>query len=160
MPWNQKTFDFKAQLSKGNKGEHWIKNHYHSPVVKYKERDFDFIRDDGARVEVKTDWYNLSSTEFFFMERWSDVDSKKPGGPWQSEGKADVFIYLFIRDGVYFEFEDIGALVQRLRKLTKGQKLIKVQNKGWCGGGYKVRIEDLKDLYTDYRLFWSVDEVE
>lgn len=134
--------------------------HYHSPLVPFEGHAVDFLRSDGARVEVKTDWYSLSSTEFFFMERWSDIDKKKPGGPWQSENKADVFVYLFIRDGVYFEFENMDDLLERLRAYTRGKQLIRIQNRGYCGGGYKVPIKELSDLYTDYRLYWSVDEVE
>lgn len=134
--------------------------HYHSPLLTYPERAFDFWRVDGKKVEVKTDWYSLDSTEFFFIERWSDVDKKKPGGPWQSQDKADIFVYLFIRDGVYFEFDDMDALVNRLEDLTKKLKLIRIRNRGYSGGGYKVPLADLADLYVDYRLYWSVDDGE
>lgn len=134
--------------------------HYHSPLLIYPQREFDFWRVDGKRVEVKTDWYSLDDTEFFFMERWSDIDKEKPGGPWQSVDKTDVFVYLFIRDGVYFEFDDVPALVQRLEDLTSKLKLVRIRNRGYTGGGYKVPLAELTDLYVDYRLYWSVDDGE
>jgi hypothetical protein len=160
VTWSRRTFDFSTELQKGNKGERWLSRHYHSSLVKFSGREFDFIREDNKRVELKTDWYNLANTEFMFIERWSDVDKKKPGGPWQSQDKTDIFVYLFIRDGVYFEFDDMDALVNRLEDLTKKLKLIRIRNRGYSGGGYKVPLADLADLYVDYRLYWSVDDGE
>jgi len=128
------------------------------PLIPFIDHSTDFIRPDGLRVEVKTDWYALDKTEFFFMERWSDVDKEKPGGPWQSFGKSDIFVYLFIRDGVYFEFPDMPALLDRLEELTATLKLIRIPNRGYAGGGYKVAIKDLTDLFIDYRNYWSVDD--
>lgn len=133
-------------------------DHYHTPLLPYPGNEFDFWRADGKRIEVKSDYYSLQNTEFFFMERWSNIDKERPGGPWQSLGKSDTFVYLFIRDGVYFEFDDLPALVARLEDLTFNLPLIKIRNKGHTGGGYKVPLEALSDLYVDYRLYWSVDE--
>lgn len=159
-PRSTRKFSFQQELSKGKKGEQWLLHHYHSPLLPYAAYDFDFLRADGKAVELKTDWYSLSGTEFFFMERWSDIERKKPGGPWQSAGKgADLFIYLFIRDGVYFEFEDVRELRDRLNSLTRSLELIRIRNRGYEGGGYKVPIAKLADLFVDYRLFWSVDEI-
>ena len=157
---SNKVFTFQNEVSKGNKGEAWLMHHYHSPIIPHHDHSADFIRHDGLKLELKTDWYSLSNTEYFFIERWGDIDKKKPGGPWQSLGKADVFVYLFIRDGVYFEFDDMKELIKRLNKLTKDLKLIRIQNRGYAGGGYKVKLTDLADLYTDYRLYYSVDETE
>lgn len=134
--------------------------HYHSALLPYTEHAFDFLRDDGKRIEVKTDWYSLDKTEFFFMERWSSIEKQKPGGPWQSLDKADVFVYLFIRDGVYFEFDNMGLLVEELDRIVSKLKLIRIPNRGYTGGGYKVPIKDLTDLFTDFRLYWSVDDAD
>jgi hypothetical protein len=137
-----------------------MQQHYHSPLLPFREHAFDFLRDDGRRIEVKTDWYSLDKTEYFFIERWSSIEKKKPGGPWQSLGKADVFVYLFIRDGVYFEFEDMAAFVGELERMIPDLPLIRIPNKGYTGGGYKVPMAALAHLYTDYRLYWSVDDAE
>lgn len=159
-PRSTKTLSFHRELEKGNKGERWMLQHYHSPLLAYREFAFDFLRDDGKRIEVKTDWYSLDKTEFFFIERWSSIEKKKPGGPWQSLGKADVWLYLFIRDGVYFEFDDMAAFVGALEQLIPDLELIRIPNKGYTGGGYKVPMKALAHLYTDYRLYWSVDDAE
>ena len=156
----KKVFDFKEQLAKGDRGEHFFIHHYHSPIIKYRYHTADFLDWEGNLLELKSDFYSLKDTEFFFMEKYSDVDSRKLGGPWQAhKNGVDKFIYQFVRDGVYFEFSDMEALLERLRELTAGKRLIYIKNKGWRGAGFKIKITDLEDLYEDHRLYYSVDEV-
>lgn len=155
-----KVFRFDEQLAKGNAGERWLEAHYHTPILQYKYHTADFIDWEGRLLELKSDNYSLQDTEFMFMERWSDADKRKPGGPWQSHGNGvDIFIYLFIRDGVYYEFKDMDALLERLKELTKGKRLIYIRNPGYRAGGYKVPIADLKDLAEEHKLYYSLDEV-
>lgn len=156
----KKAFLFNEQLAKGERGEHFFLHHYHSPIIKYRWHTADFIDWEGSKIELKTDFYSLQDTEFMFMERYSDVDKRKPGGPWQShKNGVDKFVYLFIRDGVYFEFENMEKLLARLKKLTDKAPMVYIKNPTYRAGGYKVRIADLEDICHRHRLYWSLDEV-
>lgn len=156
----KKAFLFNEQLAKGERGEHFFLHHYHSPILKYRWHTADFIDWEGSKIELKTDFYSLQDTEFMFMERYSDVDKRKPGGPWQShKNGVDKFVYLFIRDGVYFEFENMEKLLARLKKLTDKAPMVYIKNPTYRAGGYKVRIADLEDICHRHRLYWSLDEV-
>lgn len=156
----KKPFLFNEQLAKGERGEHFFLHHYHSPIIKYRYHTADFLDWEGNKLELKTDFYSLKDTEFMFMERYSDVDKRKPGGPWQShKNEVDIFVYLFIRDGVYFEFRDMDALIERLKKLTHGKSMVYIKNPSYRAGGYKVKIADLEDICIRHRLYWSLDEV-
>lgn len=145
-------WSFKKQLQVGNKGESLFLEFYHSPINKLREYKADFIRlTDGKLVELKTDTYSMDKTPYFFIERWSDIEKKKPGSVWQSSKKGvGVFCYMFINDRTYFEFSDLPALLRELDKLTQDMYLIRIPNKGWTSGGYKVPREALKHLYKEY----------
>jgi hypothetical protein len=114
-------------------------------------RKWDFDCTDGYAYELKTDTYSMHKSQNFFMERWSVLDKKKPGGPWQAlENGADIFIYCFINNKTYFEFKDLPALVDRLDLLTEKQGLVYIPNKGWTTAGYKVKRDSLKDLCEEW----------
>lgn len=151
------TFDFKQQLAVGNKGEKWFTENYHSPLVLIPEHYADFKRiSDGRIVELKTDTYSLAKTPNFFIERYSDFHKKSPGGIWQSkEKRVQVFCYLFINDGVYYEF-DLRALVKELTPIAdeleaKG-KFRWIKNRAWVTAGFPYPREKLKHLYKEYRV--------
>lgn len=148
-----KQFDWQTQLHLGNRGEELFMEYYHEPLIVYPEHKADFKRlSDGKLVELKTDSYNMDKTPYFFFERWSDVHKKKPGGPWRStRDRVGVFVYMFVRHNVYYEF-DSKELVARLNRLTSKQGLVYVKNKAWVTGGYKVEREALKDIYTRYEF--------
>lgn len=151
------TFSFKEQLEVGNKGEALFQKHYHSPLVLIPEHYADFKRvSDGKVVELKTDTYAMAKTPNFFIERYSDFSKKSPGGIWQSATKrVNVFCYLFIQDGTYFEF-DLRALVKELTpiadEIEAAGKFKWIRNRAWTTAGFAYPREKLKHLYTEHRF--------
>lgn len=145
-----KVYSWKEQLEKGMKAEQLFLDICHLHLTKSDTRDYDFITRDGRRVELKTDFYGEMKTPNFFIERWSVMEDKKPGGPWQSKAKkVDLFIYLYADTGVYYVFYDLAAMCAAVDKLNL--PVIPVKNKGYCGGGYKVPRQALKGLYRRYK---------
>ena len=142
-------FDFKEQLAVGSRGEELFLEYYPTKITIHAEHayDFDCVK-TGAKIELKTDTYNIEKTDNFFLERYSDVHKKSPGGPWQSiEKGVTVFCYYFVRNNIWFQFNDLPALIERANELTANQGLVYIKNKGWVTAGYKVKREDLEDLY-------------
>lgn len=147
-----KAFDFKQQLKIGTRGEALFLANYREPLDLHPENDGDFVvRSTGAKLELKTDSYSMDKTENFFVERWSDLQRQRPGGPWQALGHGcSLFVYLFVNNATYFEFRDLPKLVERLEDLTKDKGFVTVRNKAWTTAGFKVKREALKDLCTQY----------
>lgn len=150
----RKVWSFDEQKKLGAKGERLFLKKWPYPVRRNEEfKGVDFIDSEGRRIELKTDTFDMSATPNFFMERYSDWDRKAPGGPWQAlEKGADTFIYLFIKQKVWFVFKDLRGLIERLEETTKDAYAISVRNKAWITTGYKVHRELLSDLYEEVHL--------
>lgn len=131
--------DFKKDLERGAAGEaafHKLKPH----LTRLDGRGADFVDPDGKTYEIKTDSYVSKN---FFVERWSDIDRKKAGGPWQSaEKKIDYFCYSFPKMGITYIFT-VAALLSQLEKIEK-PNVRRVLNRGWITLGWLVPIESLK----------------
>jgi hypothetical protein len=153
----RKVFTFKEQIEVGNKGEAWLKANYHmQPLQKldYKSAIGDFMRPDGKIIEIKTDTYPLARTQNFFLEYYSNLQKKSIGGPWRTfEHGADIFLYLFSSDNVYFESTNVLSLVREADEIIKRKKLrqVYIHNQGYTTTGYKVERELLKDHFTEYK---------
>jgi hypothetical protein len=149
-----KTFGWKTQFDKGMDGETLFQSIYTGQsLTKSETREYDFDREDGKRVELKTDSYDIDKTKNFFIERWSVFEKKKPGSVWQSIDKADVFIYFFSKNKVWFEFPDIVALVAAVEDYVAEHEvpLVFVQNKGYNGAGYRIPRNVLAHLCKEGR---------
>lgn len=142
-------WNFKKQLLVGDRGEELFLQYYPNPVEVYPGREYDFTcKKTGAKIELKTDTYNMDKTPNFFLERYSDINRKTPGGPWRSyEDKVDIFCYYFVRHNIWFQFNNLELLIERLNILTKKKGLIYVKNQGWVTGGYTVPRDKLDDLF-------------
>lgn len=145
------TWDMQKQLKVGAKGEKLFLKHWPVPVRKHAIlKGPDFLDIDNRIIELKTDTYDMDATPNFFIERWSDVKNRKPGGPWQAHEKGvQVFVYLFIKQKTWFIFEDMEALLKRLDQLTDKAYAINIPNKGWTTQGYRVKRADLAGLYRE-----------
>lgn len=145
-----KVFDFQKQLRLGERGEQLFMEHYPKKLMIHPERDGDFIEiNSGKKIELKSDSYNMEKTENFFFERFSNIETETPGSVWQAASHGcEIFCYQFVRHNVWFQFNDIPKLVTRLEEILGDRSLIWIKNKGWITGGFKVRREDLADLYT------------
>jgi hypothetical protein len=143
-------FNWKRQLEVGTNGEHLFLQGYPKPLIVSANLSYDFLRvEDGAKIELKTDTYSLSSTPNFFLERWSKEGENKPGGPWRARrNRIDIFIYYFIQDGTFFEFTDVKKLCARADKLLGKAREVRVKNKGYYTIGYPIPREAFSDLYT------------
>ena len=150
------TFSWKKQLEIGQAGEHLLINGYHSPIVFSHNLRWDFTRiSDGAKIEVKTDTYDHEATPNFFFERWGNEADRKPGGPWRArKDRVDVFVYFFVRNNIYYEFNDVKVLCARADKLIrrKSTEEIRIKNRGYITVGYKLPRDEFKDLFTVHRL--------
>lgn len=146
----KKVWSFQAQLEVGNRAEELFMDYYPRKLEIFPGKEYDFtVKSSREKLELKTDTYNINKSENFFMERYSCIDRKTPGGPWRAKkDKIDIFCYFFARHNVWFEFRDIPALIKRLDTLTKGKGLVYIKNRGWITGGYKVKRSDLEDLYN------------
>lgn len=137
--WSHETPDFKKDLERGHKGELELLRLY-PDLVRLDGFNADFVDQEGRTYELKTDFYTSGN---FFMERWSDVDKQKPGGPWQSKQKnIDFYVYMFPNLKKLFTFT-VGDLVNQLENL-KEKNVRSVQNKSWTTEGWIVKIGELK----------------
>lgn len=144
---SKKSFSWKEQLQVGDRGEELLMEHYPSPLVVYPEHRADFRRlSDGKLIELKTDTYGLDKTENLFIERWGNIEQRKPGGPFRArKDRVPVFIYYFIRHNVWLEF-DSKELCKLVERLTKKSKLVYIKSHGWAVAGYKVPIRDVLSI--------------
>jgi hypothetical protein len=130
--------DFKKDLARGHAGE--LAFHKLKPeLTRLDGRGADFVDADGKTYEIKTDSYESPN---FFIERWSDVDKQKAGGPWQSaEKKIDFFCYSFPKMGITYIFS-VTSLLEQLSKIKK-PNIRRVLNKTWITVGWLVPIVSL-----------------
>lgn len=156
---SSKTFDFKKQLTLGDRGESLFMERYPRKLEIYPGREYDFVvKSSREKIELKTDSFNMLKTPNFFFERYSDIQSKKPGGPWRAaEDKVDIFCYYFVRFNMWYEFRDLPELIKVLDKYTEKKGMIWIKNKGWTTGGFTVPRDLLEPYYTIYE-FESDDE--
>lgn len=146
---DNKVFDFQEQLKLGNRGEELFLEAYPKKLIIYPGRDGDFIEvNSGKKIELKSDNYNINKTENFFFERYSNIETKTPGSVWQAiEHGCDIFCYQFIRHNIWFQFNNLPELANRLEEYQGDKSLIWIKNKGWITGGFKIPRKLLEDLY-------------
>ena len=144
-------FGFKEQLQYGLAGERIFIDTYPELFTPYEGSNASDVLYKGVIPgEIKTDSYDMNKTPNFFMERYSVDFKRNSGGPWQAlEKGSKFFIYHFEQQGLFFLFNDVSKLVERLEGLVNehGLGVIKVPNKHYNTLGYKIRREWLEDLY-------------
>lgn len=155
------THSFWDSLKVGTRGEELLIQHYHEPLVVIPDRYADFRRvTDGKTVELKTDTYNVTKTQNYFFERYSDFHKKTPGGPWRArKDRVGVFVYYFVRSNLYFNFEDVKALCKEIERIVKRKKqgLILVKNRGYITAGYTIPRDSLAHLCTEHTFTSNID---
>ena len=141
-------FDFKKQNKVGLKGERFFQECYPELKAKKPEEDlsFDFITEEGLKVEIKTDTYPMEKTGNFFFEYFSDIQSAKLGGPWRAyDDKVDHFVYLFAQDKTFFWFHP-GKLCKALEPIIATMRYKTIKNRAWTTTGFAVPRDLVKDL--------------
>lgn len=154
-----KVYGWKQQLKIGEEGELlfrdlWYSN-FQNQLIKSTVRDYDFLTQDGLKVELKSDNYDPAKTPNFFFERFSVLAQQKPGGPWQSYEKgADLFIYQFVLTSEAYIFRNIPELIETIDYLVHEHALKprKVANKTYFASGYAIERTLFKHLYEHIKL--------
>lgn len=145
--------NFKKSLEAGKVGEEMLLNMWHRPLKRLDGRRHDFqLLDLPQTLELKTDGYDWALTANFFIELWSDVDKKKPGGPWQArEHGSTYWVYLFKSHKYAYEFET-AALAAWVDENWQNYQKISILNASWTTVGIKVPRVDLEHLWTHHEL--------
>lgn len=137
--------DFYTDLSRGKSGEDALLSKFPHLLVKLDGTGPDFrILGSTSYLELKTDFYDMKKTPFFFMETQSKPGV--PGGVWQAAAKGSkYFIYYFIRNDSWHIFET-DILVSLLNEYRHRYQESIVKNKKYETTGIKVPRSDLKHL--------------
>ena len=102
---------------------------------------------NGAKIELKVDFYDMEKTPNFFIERYSSKETFSPGGPWQAAThECDYFVYMFMMQMTGFVFE-VPDIVKQLEAMEKQLKPVEVRNKSWTTLGFRVPRQALKPLF-------------
>ncbi len=143
-----KTFNFSAEKGKGDSGQRdFYKKYKKLGITKLDGLIWDFDW-NGDGVELKTDFHKSKN---FFMERYSNISSKKAGGPWRSlDEKCKYFVYYFINEKTYFWFET-ARLVELLDKNIKNYTPKIIHNRNYESLGYLVPKIELLDLNLEIK---------
>lgn len=147
-------FIFENSLKEGAKGEELFLKYAQNFVKKTDGRNGDFLMHNGAKIELKSDYYNPIKTENFFIERYSRHHDKSPGGPWQAhKNDCKYYVYMFVKTKECFIF-DTNQLVIVLDDIINRSKItpIFIPNKGYVTSGYKIKRESLAGLFTKRTL--------
>lgn len=140
-------YNFKASLAKGQAGEKILLELW-PELVRLAGTAADFVLPGGEAVECKADQYPMATTANMFIERYSDVQRGKVGGPWQSWGRGcQYFVYLYAADRTAFVFNvpDLIAYMEQQEKLG-ALKPVEIRNTRHTTIGYKVPRAALEHL--------------
>lgn len=142
-------FKFSASLKVGQVGEtlFFEANCDHLKREDGRARDFTDIK-TGEGIELKSDCWSMQDTPNFFMERYSNVDKKTPGGPWQSLANGTrYFIYFYLSNLTYFTFE-VFELCRFLEQNEDKWEAKEVENPKYKTLGYRVPRAAIEHLAT------------
>lgn len=140
--------NFQADLKRGQAGERDFLQLF-TALVGTDGRKGDIVAPDG-KIELKTDFYSMSKTPNFFIERYSSVEVGSPGGPWQAKAHGcKYFVYYYAGDKCGYVFL-VDDLLKQLEALEAAAKLkpTEVRNKKWTTVGYKVPRASLQPIAT------------
>lgn len=146
-------FKFLASLRVGQVGETLFFSAHCKDLVKEDGRARDFsYKESGEGIELKSDCWSMDDTPNFFMERWSNVEKKTPGGPWQSLSNGTrYYIYFYLPNLTYYTFE-VSDLCRFLEKNKAQWEAKEVRNPNYTTVGYRVPRSALEHLATPQYL--------
>lgn len=135
---NAKTFDFSKQRELGEAGEAAFHAKYPALIPHpLGPKGVDFATPNGLWVELKCDSRRADETPNAFIEVWSNVSRKVPGGPWQAYGKgADYFVYRFACGHELWLPTEL--LLTRLKESEGEWESRMIKNAGWEAEGLLV----------------------
>lgn len=139
----------------GDTGEaQFLKNYPQFMALNTKTvTDVDFVgKLFGIKAELKTDTYNSPN---FFIERWSNAEQQKEGGPWQSFAKgANWYVYWFVKDPTKYYWlrltkQNLEALTELYRNAQRTESHIRNRNYTTVGKALAIQ-EVLKTMPTSF----------
>ena len=143
--------DFRKDLPFGLEAEQAFLSAY-APFIEKANLDdlraVDFsIFGTEVLLELKADRYTSGNV---FLERWSDKEAKKPGGPWKAYLDGATYLaYWLVNQGVWYFF-DTEALLACLDGLDLKPYEKEVRNRGYCTFGYAIPVKLLKGCYSEH----------
>lgn len=148
---------FERQISVGEQGENNFKRDYSFlHPVKSTDLRWDFDLKSDFKVELKTDTYDMNKSLNYFLESYVEsytTDNKKIGGPWRAlQDGVELFVYYFIRHGIYHWFDSRIIVEVADRFIAENEpRLVRVHNDGYAALGYLIprSIFDGTTLCTD-----------
>ena len=123
--------DWATDLSRGKRGEDIICKRFN--CEKADGRKYDLVTPTGKTLEVKTDFYRMSTTPNFSIERFSNSEFETDGGIYKSaKDGVDRFAYFFIKDRIvyFWEVVDLMKAVEEHVKLHNPRKSYVRNEKG------------------------------
>jgi hypothetical protein len=103
---------------------------------------------NDAKIELKVDFYSMTKSPNFFMERYSSLEVLSAGGPWQAAThECPYFVYFYMQNmrGFVWKTADI---VEQLNELENKLAPVYIRNSKWTTVGYKVDRNLLKPMLT------------
>jgi hypothetical protein len=141
--------DLKTGLSWEAKFYEEISKKYPEKQIKHLNRKFEAdFSIDGNKVELKSDDREFPN---FFMERFSNYQTRRDGGPWQAQKyNATKFIYWFVSPKNKYQWScycfDVNKLVEWLDKNIYSYNFKFVKNKNYDTFGCPVPVKDLEEF--------------
>lgn len=147
-------FIFEDSLKEGQKGEELFFDLNLDKLNRADGLKFDFtLKATGKTVELKSDYYDMTRTDNFFIERYSDFDKKTNGGPWQSfHNSVDYYVYFYVKNKKAFIFKT-KDLVDKLNSICSELNLIFIPNKSWTTAGYKINRNLLEEVLLQEKQY-------
>lgn len=128
--------NFQTDLKRGQQGEKDFLAMF-GALVGTEGRKGDIMAPDGL-IELKTDFYPMSKTKNFFIERFSSVEVLSPGGPWQAKAhNCKYFVYYYTCNKTGFIWT-VDSIVKQLEALESRLTPVEITNSRWTTIGYKV----------------------
>lgn len=146
-----KIHNFVDSLKKGKEEEAKFVAKCAGKLTQLEGKKSDFkVNENGLLLELKSDFYDMEKTPNFFFERYSNWESKSPGGPWQAKTHdSKYYCYRFVNNDKTFLF-DVVQLTAFLDTFTETLQMKEVRNKTWTTKGYAVPRAAVAHLELDF----------
>ncbi len=160
--------NFAQDLPLGKKGELEFYQRYKTELnlTKIEGTHEDFLC-HGIKTELKSEQRHFGETGNIFLETVRNDNTGNPGGIIQAvkEHQAELFISWFPKDNIYFIYDAVD-LMNNISKITRGKRLIPVNNSSYSSLGYaidalellpycektNITAEEMKKLKREFQL--------
>jgi hypothetical protein len=146
LPSKTAKYDFKTDLNRAKEIEVKICNSLSGTLLEsdtiQEGGDFHI---DGFQFELKAD-FRAEDTGNLFIEHYSNIESKRLGGPYACiQKEVYVILYVLPKQNRVLAFEP-ETLVDFVELHQSQFRLINIKNKNHTTAGYAIPIKDLEEL--------------